>query len=108
MGVNQARSRTRFELLAEQMDKCVDRVFFNFATAAPESVLNRLPGDDAAGISGQEFQKPEFRERKKNFAAAAECAKRRDVQDQVADFEDIAGFGDDATAQSAHPCKKLR
>jgi len=90
------------------MDECIYCVFFNFATASPECILNCLPGNDTARISGKEFQKPEFRERKKDFAAAAESAKRRDVQDEVTDFEDIPGFRDDATPQGAHTRKKFR
>jgi len=105
--VNQARAASGFDFFAKKMDESVDGVFFNLAAVAPQDILNGLPRDNFSLISGEKLQEAEFGERKKNFVAFAKGAERGDVEHQIADFEDIFDFRDDAAPECADSREKF-
>src|SRR5262249_44245422 len=108
VGVNQPPGRIGFDLFSKQVDEGVYGVFFNFATMAPEGVLNGLARNDAARISREKLQKPKFGHGEEDLAAVQKSAKSRDVQNQTINLEDISGFRNRAAPQSAHAREKFR
>src|SRR5665213_774292 len=106
---NEGSTPIRVYLSAKAVDVYIDDVGIRLDSHTPDFIENHGPGDNAARISAQIFQKNEFLWRQIQDFAASGSLTSEQIQFEI-EHSQASGFGDRRAVslyQIAQPCKQF-
>src|SRR5690606_26993108 len=99
--------RVSLDFGPQSLDVHVDQPGVRCVPVAPDLFEQHFPGEDLAGLAGQRHQQVELQRSQLDRLAVAGDFVPRDVDGDVADGEDLSGFGVGATQTGTQPGDEL-